>query len=815
MSGLSQDIRYAFRMFRRNYVFSIVSIVALAIGIAANTAIFSLVNAVLLRQLPFKDPGRLVWIWASLTDREKAFFSIPDFIDTREQTTTLQALAGFTPWGANLTDKGEPERFQGVRVTSNAFSVLGVDAARGRTIQSYDDQPGAERVVVISYGLWKRRFGADPGLVGTTLTLNGDAYTIVGVLQPDFIFPGQLDAEVAIPLLLDSDPRRSLRDINFIRAFGRMGEHETLQQVRSDLASVTNNLREQYPLTNAKKTAPKVSGLLDELVGEYRTALFMLLGAVALVLLIACSNLANLLLARASSRKREFALRVALGATGKRLTRQLLTESILLALIGGAVGLVLAWRSIKFIVSLSPAALPRSGEVGIDWTVLGFTMIMSALAGILFGLAPAIQASKVDVNDEIKGGGRGFMDSGQLKRTRSLLVVSEVALSLVLLIGAGLLLKSFEKLQTVSTGLSTRNLLLAQISFQPSKYSTSDEVKTFYEKMSAELGHLPGVKSVAASSIVPLSAMNSRSEFTIVGHPPASPTDVPGAQSRWISPGYFATMEIPLLRGREFEEEDSSASRAVVVIDTALADRFFPGMDPLGMHVKLEDGSSAMKDMEIIGIVGNVKHFSLEEDPMPTVYTPFYQIPKSAIPLNLANRMTLVLRSSYDPLLLANTVRTSVRGVDSDIPATSIKTMDQLLAFSVGPRRFNMILLGFFALAALALAITGVYAVISYSVNQSVGEIGIRMSLGALPNDVLKLVVGKGFMPVAVGLVIGLAGALILTRVTSSLLYGISAIDPFIFAATPLLLLGISSLAIYIPARRATQVDPAIALRRA
>jgi putative ABC transport system permease protein len=803
-------------MLRKNYVFAAVSILALAIGIAANTSIFSLVNGVLLRQLPFKDPESLVWIWGSRTDREiKAFFSIPDFIDMRDQTSSLAEMCALRTWGANLTDRGDPERFIGVRVTANTFRVLGVSAVAGRALEPDDDQPGSDRVVVLGYGLWKTRFGADPRLVGQSLTLNGDPYTVAGVLPPDFNFPGQMDAELATPIRFDQDPSRGVRETNILRVFGKLKEGVTIHQARSELTAITDHLRDLYPATNAKYAAPKVLSMQDEIVGGYRTALLMLLGAVLLVLLIACSNLANLLLARATARKREFALRIALGATRRDLIKQLLNESVVLSLLGGILGLILASKGIELLLSLSPSTLPRSNEIGIDWKVLGFTTAISVMAGIIFGLAPALQASKVDVNEMIKSGGRGSVDSGQLKRTRGLMVVWEVALSVILLIGAGLLIRSFQKVQEVDGGFNTRNLLLAQIALPQYRYTTSEDVKNFYDRISVELDRTPGVMSFSAINVTPMSALNNSTEFTIAGRPPRSSTDLPVAQNRWIGPGYFSAMGIPITGGREFTNQDISSSRSVVVIDRALADRFMPGENPIGMHVAIGyAGAPDPRDAEIVGVVGNVKHFALEESALPTIYAPFYQIPKGAVPLGISNRMTLVIRTGSEPLALAQQVRDAIKVTDKDIPATGVKSMDQLLESSMAPRRFNLMLLTVFSITALLLAATGVYAMVSYSVTQCIGEIGIRMSVGALPGDIFKLMAGSGMKSVFLGLLVGIAGALVLTRAISSLLFEVSAIDPVVFLLVPILLSVMALLAVYLPARRATRVDPVVTLRK-
>ncbi|HKV39519.1 MAG TPA: ABC transporter permease, partial [Blastocatellia bacterium] len=668
--------------------------------------------------------------------------------------------------------------------------------------------------VVLSDGLWKRRFGADRGIIGKTLTLNGDAFTVIGVLPRGFIFPGQLDAEIATPLLPDADPNRTDRDANFIRAFGRLKPGTAVHKARADLASVANHLREIYPITNAKKTAPHVWSMRSEIVGGYQTALLMLLGAVALVLLIACANLANLLLARGAIRRREFALRIALGATGSRLIKQLLTESLILAGLGGVLGLALAWMGIGVLVSFSPAGLPRANEIGIDWRVCLFTLAISVLAGAVFGVIPAIQASKTGINEMIKSAGRGPGDSIQMNRTRAVLVVSEVALSLVLLITAGLLTRSFRQVQKVSSGCDTHNLLLATVSLPHSRYVTGDDVRTFYERVSSHLHSLPGVRAVGAINVVPLSGLNNRTEFTIVGRAPASPTDIPGAQNRWAGPNYFNTMGIPVIKGREFTDRDTPATRHVVVVDQALADRFWPNGDPIGAHLRIGyDGDPEPRDVEVVGVAGNVKHFTLEEDPLPTIYAPFNQIPKGAVFFGISNRMTLLLRTSADPLTLTAAVRHAVQEVDPDIPTTGVKTMDEMLASAIAPRQFNATLFMIFSLAALMLAASGVYAVVSYSVTQATAEIGIRMCLGCSRAEVLKFVAGKGLPPVLLGVLVGLAGAFGISQVMSGLLFHVSATDPYIFMVVPLVLLTTAIIAVFIPARRAARLDPMVALR--
>lgn len=811
MRSLVQDLRHTFVVLRKNPKFTVVAVLALTLGIGANTAIFSLVNAVLLRQLAFKAPEQLVWIWSTRTDRDKAFFSIPDFVDYQAQSQSLQEMTAFANWGANLTDGGEPERLIGVRATANVFQMLGVEAAAGRTLMPEDGEPRSQRAVVLSYGLWQRRFGGDRGIVGKNITLNGDSYTVVGALPSDFIFPGA-ETDIVVPLVLGTDPRRSDRGANFLRVIARLKPGHTREQVQAEMDSISRQLQQLYPATNAKKTPPRVFALHGEVVGGYQTALTMLLGAVGLVLLIACSNLANLQLSRAAARRREFAIRAALGATPRRLIRQQLTETSVLGLLGGAFGLLLAWWGVKFLMTLSPTSLPRANQVGIDWRVLAFTLLISLLAGFIFGLVPALQAAKVDLNKELKGAGKGTGDAGQRNRTRSMIMVSEVAISLVLLVTAGLLVKSFLRLHEVSPGFDGDNLLLVRLSLPPAKYSNREAVTVFFDKTLSEVQNLSGVRGAAVANVLPLSGMNVRNDFTIVGRPPLSAADIPAAQTRWVSPGYFQTMGIQLVSGREFTQHDNSRAPGVVVIDEALAKRYWPNENPVGSHLKIDDGSPKQHEVEVVGVVRNVKHVELDEQPTPTLYGPVHQIPENNVSFLAAN-CSLAVRTRADALALETPVRRAVQGVDQDVPVSNSRTMDQFLSASMAPRRFNVQLLALFACVALLLAATGVYAVMSYAVTQRTQEMGIRLALGAQAGDVLKLVLGRGFKLVLIGIAIGLVGGLASTRYLSSLLFGVSTADPVVFVLTPFILLLVALSACYIPARKATKVDPVIALR--
>jgi putative ABC transport system permease protein len=811
MQTLLQDLRYGARRLLKNPGFTLISVLTLGLGVGANTAIFSLVDAVVLRPLAFRDAGRLVWIWATRTDRDRAFYSISNFVDTRERSQSFEQLAAVANWGVNLTDRGEPERLQGVRISAHAFQMLGVEAVVGRTLVPADDAPGSARVAVLSYGLWQRRFGGDRAVVGQTLALNGDVYTVIGVLPPRFTIPNS-EVELATALRLEADPRRNERGSNFLRVLARLKPGVTVEQARADLAAVTARLREQYPDDNAKLTAPNVLPLQEELVGGYRTALWLLSGAVGLVLLIACGNLANLLLVRATSRQKEMAIRLALGATRRRLVQQMLTESLLLALSGGALGVLFALNGVDLLLSFSPADLPRTSEVGIDGRVLLFSLSLSLVAGIVFGLAPALRATRADLNAELKEGGGGSA-GGSSSRVRSALVIAEVALSLMLLVGAGLLIKSFARLERISPGFEAGTLLTVRLSLPAARYAQAEAVKVFYDKLALQLTGVPGVEAIGAASVLPLSGVNARTEFMIAGRPPLAAADTPAAQDRWVSPGYFHTMQIPLVQGRDFTEADHGRAAGVVVIDEVLAQRYWPRGNPLGAHLLLNYGTGETpRDFEIIGVVGNVKHVSLNEEPTATLYGPIAQIPPSVVTSRAAN-LSIVVRSAAETQTLSSGVRRALQSVDPQVPASGIRTMDKYLAAAVAARRFNMLLLSVFAGAALLLALAGLYGVISYSVAQRTREIGIRIVLGAGRQNVLRLVVGQGMKLVAVGVALGLVAAVALMRLMKSLLFEVSATDPWTFVIVVLLLMSAAALACYLPARRASRVDPIVALR--
>lgn len=811
MEGLFRDIRYSVRSLRKRPVFSLLVVLVLGLAIAANSSIFSIVNAVILKPLSFKEPNQLVWIWATRKTVSRAFFSIPNFIDTRDQNQTLAEVAPFAIWPANLTGQEQAERLQGIRMSANAMQMLGVDAVAGRALVPDDDNPTNSRVVMLSYNLWQRRFGGSREALGKPVTLNGEAYTIVGVLPPRFVIPNA-ETEIVVPLRITEDPRRTERGSNFLRLVARLKPGVTPAEAQSDLGAISNRLRDLYQNDNGNLTSPRVLMLQDEIVGSYREGLWLILAAVIVVLLIACANLASYQLARAALRHREMAIRSALGANRKVLMRQVLTESMLLAVLGGLVGLLLSFWAKDLLLSMSPADFPRASLVGIDGRVLLFSLLVTLFAGLVLGLAPAIQYTRSNLNSDLKEGGRDGLGETR-NRVRSVFIVSEIALSLMLLVAAGLLLKSFGQLRAVNPGFDANHVLAVRLSLPAARYKDGASVKTFYDKLVPRLGGLPGVEGVSAASALPLSGLIARTTFTISGQAPLGPGETPFAQHRWVGPGFFETMKIRIVRGRDIGESDNEKVAGVIVIDQALHRQFFKGEDPLGKHVLINmgDGNPA-RDYEVVGIVEDVKHMGLTDEPMPTLYGPIPQAPKSAVPF-LANNLSLVVRTEIESDALAATVSKEIRNVDVDVATAGVRPMGQLLAASVAARRFNLELLGVFAGTALLLASTGLYAVIAYLVSQRTREIGIRLALGAAPRHILRMMIGQGMKLVFMGVVIGSIGAIVVTRLMRSLLFGVTPTDLMTFSISGTVLIVVALLACFIPARRATKVDPLVALR--
>lgn len=818
METLFQDIRYGLRLLIKRPGFTAVAVIALGLGIGANSAIFSVVNGVVLRALPYKDPDKLTIVWSKrpLLQAKVGAAEFPvsagDFIDWRDQNQVFEQIAAFHTQPFNITGAGEPEFLGGVRASASLFSLLGVEPKLGRTFTPEEDQPGAERVVVISHGLWERRFGADPHIIGQKLSLNDEPYTVVGVLPRGFQFPrkGEMPAGFQFPRQADfytplawSPAQATNRGRNFLAVVARLKPGVTVEQAGAEMDAIAERLKQQYPQTNANKEVFLVP-LHQQVVGKVRTALLVLLGAVGFVLLIACANVANLLLARAASRQKEIAIRTALGASRMRVIRQLLTESLLLSLVGGTLGLLLALWGIELLLTISPINLPRVDTVSIDGRVFAFTLVISLLTGIGFGLAPAIQVSKPDLNDALKEGGRSSPVGFRHNRFRSLLVVSEVALSLVLLIGAGLMIRSFVTLLNVDPGLNAQNVLTLDIGLPRTKYTGPQQI-AFFQQVISRMQALPGVQSAGAVYPLPLSGAEEGMGFAIEGRPVTNPGESFNAGPRWVSADYFKVMSIPLLRGRELTERDGPDSTRVLVISEAMARAYWPDEDPIGKRVAFDQTNGAPNWREIVGVVRDVKHSSLDATSKPEMYIPFAQFPIFF--------QTVVLRTTGDPLSLVAAARSEVLAVNKDQPISNIHTMEELLSNSIAQRRFNMLLLSVFAAVALLLSAVGIYGVMSYSVAQRTHELGLRMALGAQSSHVVALVVRQGMTLALIGVGVGLAASFALTRIMASLLYGVSTTDTLTFSLIALLLASVALLACYLPARRATKVDPMVALR--
>lgn len=815
MESLLQDLRFGFRTLLKNPGVSAVAIIALALGTGANSAIFSVVNAVLLRPLPYENPDSLVLVWGKNATTSRDPLSVPDFLDYRNQNQVFSQMASFAYDDFNLSTGDEPEHIQGTMVSANYFAVLGANLSQGTTFRPEDDKPGASRVVIVGYGLWKRRFGSDPNFVGQTILLNGASFTVVGVAPQTFQSPIPEDnPQLWVPLSLDGGDRLrvpstvnpatlSSRRNRFLIGIARLKPGVTAKQAQADLETIGGQLEQQYKDTNAG-ISTSVVPLREHIIGKVQSALMVLLGAVGFVLLIACANVANLLLARAATRQKEIAIRTALGAGRRRLICQLLTESILLAVVGGAFGLLLAYGEIRFLRGLNPADIPRLNEIGIDGRVLGFTFLIAILTGIIFGLAPALQASKTDLNETLKEGARGSTGGINRQRVRSLLVVSEVGLTVLLLIGAGLMIKSFMSLQKVNPGFNPANTLTMLVNLPVSRYSDDHQVQAFFEQTLKKIEVLPGAQSAGIVTSLPLTTTSIiRLRFIVDEHPPANPSEVPRANYRSISHNYFRAMGIPLVKGRFFSEQDRDKSPPVAIVNETMATRYWPGEDPIGkrLTIPLLGGVSR----EVVGVVADVKHSSLDTESGAEMYVPYLQ--KSF------NFMAIVVRTSSDPLSMIGAVRGEILSVDKNQPVYAVKTMEQVVSDSVSQPRLYTLLLGIFAALALTLAAVGIYGVMNYSVVQRKHEIGIRMALGAQRGDILKMVVGQGMLLALIGIVLGLVAAFLLTRVMGALLFGVSTRDLATFFVIPLVLAAVAFLSSYIPARRATRVDPMVALR--
>jgi predicted permease len=807
IADLWQDLRYAARMLARTPGFTAIAVLALALGIGANTAIFSVVNKILLQPLPFKNPNELVIIWENATHVgfPKNTPSPANFLDWREQATVFSGMAAFAQKDFNLTGVGEPERLDGRRVSANLFDILGVQPKLGRGFLPTEDAPGT-RVVILSSGLWQRRFGADPGIVGRSVILNGENYTVVGVMPPGVDLPGygNWKDQLWVPLAFPPEEAKG-RGNHFLQVMARMKPGVTLQQARAEMQTIMGRLAQQYPEENMRITTV-VNPLHEELVGDIKPALLVLLGAVAFVLLIACANVANLLLARAAVRQKEIALRLALGASRSRLTRQFLTESVLLALLGGGVGLLFAFAGLRILKTFIPDTISQAESIGIDGKVLVFTALVAVATGLIFGLAPATQASNFSLNETLKEGGRDPSGGSKGGRLRGLLVVAEIAVSFVLLIGAGLLINSFLHLRNLDPGFRADHLLTAKIDLPELKYPDREHRVPFFDDVLRRVKALPGVQSAAIAGNLPLTYNGDSMYIGVEGIPDPPPDQQKDVIFRAIGPGYFSTMGIPLARGRDFNEQDTPDTPYTVIVSEKMANNYWPGQDPLGKRLKPGSTTSDTPWRVVIGVVKDVRQNDFIAPPKLQMYMSYRQ-------LKFLTPNALVVRTSVEPTSLGLPLRNAVWAVDKDQPVSNIRAMDDIVSEAVARQRFSTMLLGIFASLALVLAAVGIYGVMSYSVAQRTREIGVRMALGAQRTDVLKLTMGQGFKLVAIGVGLGLIAAFILTRVMASLLFGVSATDPTTFVAISFILMVVALLASYIPSLRAMKVDPMVALR--
>jgi putative ABC transport system permease protein len=799
---LWQDLRYGLRMLLKNPGFTTIAVLTLALGIGANTAIFSVVNAVLLRPLPYAESERLVWLWDTLPQLPTAPTSLPEFLDRKEQNRSFEQLAAFQS-GNMFLDTGDGTRDTPVGlVTPETFALFRANPILGRAFTAEETLPGRSRVVVLGHAIWQNRFGADPNALGRKVELSGAAYTVIGVMPAGFSFPNQAELWRPLPI----DPAKLDRGPHYLRVVGRLKPDVTQAEAQAEMSAIAGRLARQYPEKNAGHGV-KLEPLRDVIVGDIGRALFILLGAVGFVLLIACANVANLLLARAGARQKEIAVRTALGASRSRLVRQLLTESVMLAVGGGGAGLLIAVWGVRWLVSFGSDTIPRAQEISVDPRMAGFTLLISVATGALFGLAPALQASRPIFADALKESGRASAGV-QRNRLRSALVISEVALSLVLLIGAGLMIRSFTKLNQVNPGFNPARALTIGVTLLRNKYPDDERVASSYAQILERAASTPGVVSVGAISELPIGGSNTSDNFTIEGRPPVAKEAQPITEYRVVMPRYFEAMGIPLLAGRDFAETDTKRAPNVALINEIFAQRHFPGENPLGQRIKLQ--GQERDPLLIVGVVGNVRHFSLDEPPTPEAYVPFLQDPLSK---TYQRSMTIVARTKADPGAVAGSLRAALTSLDKSLPVYALKPMTEYLRDSLSRHRFNLILLSVFGVGALALAAVGVYGVISCGVAQRTHEIGIRLALGAGRRDVLKLILSQGLKLVLLGVVIGLGAAFALSRWMETLLFGVRPTDPLTFAGIAAVLLLVSLVACWIPARRATRVDPLVSLR--
>ena len=796
-----RDVTYSLRVLLKSYGFTIVVILTLALGIGANTAIFSFANGILLRPLPYPQSDRLVVLDETALKRgiDSMSVSYPNFLDWREQNTVFEDVA--TYYGTSrfsLTGEGEPLQIRGTRINQGLFDLLRVSPQLGRTFTANEDRPEEDAVVILGHDLWQRTFGGDPNIVGKKITISNRARTVIGVMPQGFRFPEV--SELWVPLALTT--KMFTRTDHGLQAVARLKDGVSLPQAQSEMNNIAARIEQQNPVTN-EGLGVTVMSLHQYLSGDYRDGLLILLGVVGCVLLVACVNVANLMIARGSARQKEFALRSALGASRWRIVRQLLFESLLLSIVGGVLGFVLSIWALRLLLSAIPFQLPFWMNFNLDLRVLGFTAGITLLTGLIFGAAPALQTSRVDLNDTLKEGGRG--NTGVRTRARSLLVVTEIALSLVLLVGAGLMIQSFLRLRRVNIGLDPKNVLTASVVLPQAKYRENDQRAGFFKHLVERMRHLPGVEAASATGTLPLSGNNWGRSLTVEGHQVLSVGQADVIQHTVVTPGYFRTMGIALLAGRDFTDADNKDAPNVTIVDERLARHYWPNESPIGKRVRFGPPEDNEPWHTVIGVVSTVRHQRVQEDTRQSVYLPHQKIPVTG--------MTLVARTSSKPTDFAGAIRREVAQLDSDIPVSQIATMEEVVAESIWQPRLYATLFAVFAGGALALALIGIYGVMAFLVQTRTHEIGVRMALGASARDVFNLIVGRGMKLTAVGIVIGIGGAIALTRWMQSLLFNTSTTDPITFVLISVLLSLAAFFACYIPARRAAKVDPLVALR--
>ena len=803
MDHLRQDIQYAFRRLLKAPGFTLVAVVTLGLGIGANSAIFSVVNGVLLKPLPYPEPGRLVGVY-HIWEGERAVMSGPNFTDVGRLATSLENTAAVSGTRMILTGQGEPLRLDVAEVSASLFNVLRVRPALGRPFSADENTPGRTHVVILSNGLWQQRFGSDPGVIGRQIQLDGESREIIGVMPPGFSFPRERQAW--LPIEYDENFVTKQRGAWFISVVARLKPGVTAEQSAAEVQTIGRNLQKQYPDYNGNVGMTTLP-LHEAMVTDIRRAVLVLLGAVGFVLLIACANVANLLLARAAARESEMAVRTALGAGRGRLVRQLLTESVILSMCGAGFGLLLAIWGVEFLTGLQPEGIPRLDAVRVDAMVIAFTLVTAMLTGLVFGLVPAFHATR-GLSHTLKESGRGSASSRTGSRVRGALVIAEMALAVMLLAGAGLLMRSFVRLQGVDPGFKPEQTLSFELTLPDARYKEDVKRVAFFDQLLPRLRALPGVQSAGAVMGLPLSGMNFNISFQVSGRPPVPPFQQPTMEVRVASPEYFSTMGIPITRGRAFTNDDREDTPRVVLLTESAARRYFPGEDPIGKTIKLGWGKGPGKPKaggEVVGIAGDVKDSGLNEPNPPEIYLPLRQWPVSL--------MSVVIRTATPPSSLTEAVRSEVYAVDPNLPLSNVRTLDQIVAKSISQPRFYMTLLTIFAGVALALAGIGIFGVLSYAVAQRTREIGIRMALGAQERTVVRLVVRQAMLLVIAGVVSGTAAALLLSRTLTKMLFSITPTDPLTFGGVALVLVSVALLASYMPARRATRVDPIVALR--